>query len=303
MTRSPSPRHHKSYSRGRHNPSTRSSSPSSNVRRRERDPTKNKKQPQTQSLYSTSRAHSEGPDDGPKSVRGANRGRNLYTDIEPSVLTTSQNVNFTMAQSVLSQETMHSSKQLPIHPPPSGPRRPRTPTGPRTRSPLQNRGENYDEAMLRRGKGKGREILREDDLIRHMRDRSASPHRPRCRARWSRSRSRSDSRSSTSRSLSSRSRSPRTVSHSPTRSHSQQTNSEGVNSRGPRRDQGDRAGHKLPNIDDLITPLPIRESRTATQDAEVRLKTSLSVASISPQCLLRSLNASESNATSSKWSM
>ena len=169
------------------------------------------------------------------------------------------------------EKVLSTSKKFHKRPLPSGPRRPRTPTGPRARSPSHGRRDSLDDSSLRReNKRKGKEVCRDSDLIANVSrpDRSVSPPRgPRKRPRWS-SQSRSESPSQSPRSPSSRSRSPHSGSPSPARSHSQQA-SERANSGAPRKDSSDKTDHNLPNIDDLILPLPPRESKTAAQDAEV----------------------------------
>ncbi|KAF8590457.1 hypothetical protein K439DRAFT_1611873 [Ramaria rubella] len=166
-------------------------------------------------------------------------------------------------------------RQLPTHAPPLGPRRPRTPTGPRVRSPAHNKdGTVVDITVRREDKGKGKEVSKDQEVIRNARRRKRSPSLPpgprkRTRRSWSRSRSRSRSLSRFSRSLSSRSLSPRSQSHSPVRSRSNHT-SERASSHAPRKDLGEKNAQKLPNVDDLIPPLQPRESRTSAQDAELK---------------------------------
>ncbi|KAF8509557.1 hypothetical protein JB92DRAFT_2945577 [Gautieria morchelliformis] len=259
------PRSRKASSHERYKPRpTRSPSPRSHTRRREPNPVVGETHSEERSLHSKSRAASEVRKEDTEPARSPNEDRNLDAPTELSVM-----------ERVLSA-AKSAAKRLPTHPPPSGPRRPRTPTGPRVRSPARSRPDSLDDVLLRRdSKGKGKEFSRDCDLITQVPrlDRSESPPRgPRRRARWSTSRSRSESRSLSSRSRNSRSRSRslHSPSHSPARSHSHHTTSEQANFRAPRKDHGERVGRKLPNIDDLIPPLQPRESRTAAQDADLK---------------------------------
>ncbi|KAF8516899.1 hypothetical protein BU17DRAFT_92262 [Hysterangium stoloniferum] len=269
-TRSPSSRR---YHRSESNPGSKSPSPRGYSGRR-RSPPRRPASPQRSWNAPSHERRSPRSDRSHSPQHRSEISSSKRQEVEPKPPPSTDFLNKAKSSSISvvhspNEKSVPSVAGLATHPPPLGPKRQRTPTGPRVRSPIHKAQDKLTETTaIRDTKGKGKEIHRDDSDHRQHRERSRSPLRE----------SRKPTRRSPlreSRKPTRRSRSPSMpLSHSHSPSHSQPHSLHDTpleNAAHLKKELVDKGGRKLHNIDDLIMPqAPPRESKTLEQDTELK---------------------------------